>query len=385
MSRVLTKNEITNVLNGATLLGGGGGGSLSDGIKMLDKLPDTVTLNLIEPKEMDPDKYIGITAGMGAPSMIEKIDFTPYAVNSFNALKKLASEMDPPRTITYCMALECGGFNTFVPMLNAISLNLPYVDADGSGRAVPTLPTLLLNVNGCDTSPLGMANGNNDTVYIMTQDSKNAALCEDLGRNVCVAFGSVSGIAGWMVKQDEVLGKLVPYAVTQLETIGSIIRNTYPYWDIFSALKAKGVELKALGRGKIILKKIEEKGGFDLGTTEIFDPSTGYTWTINFQNENLIIYYTQPGHQEKIPYMTAPDIICMYDLNTGTPLTNADTEEGMEVAFGVMPVAKQWWNGGVDYAYSFWKQYIQMFGYTGPCLTYSNLKELDIKEAVADA
>lgn len=372
MSSKLSKNDIISALYGATLMGAGGGGSLKDGLKMLDKLPEPVSLTLISVDEMDAGKYVGITAGMGAPSAIGDVDFTPYATNSFSALQEMAVQMNPPRAISYSMAVELGGFNTFVPMLNAISLNLPYVDADGSGRAVPALETLLLNVNGCDTSPIAMANGDNDRVSIRTVNPKNAKLCEDLARGVCVTFNKISGIAGWMVSKEEIKTRLVLNAITNVRKIGSIMR-TAPPKDIFKILYGNGFDNKQLAVGKITKKTIEEKGGFDLGTTVIFDPSTGIEWTVNFQNENLIVYRKMPSETAATPYMTVPDIICMYDLETGTPLTNADTVEGMTVALGVMPVAKQWWNNGVNYAYSFWKPYVEMFGYKGSCISYDSL------------
>lgn len=40
MSRVLKKQDILEILYGATFLGGGGGGSLSFGINMLEKLEE---------------------------------------------------------------------------------------------------------------------------------------------------------------------------------------------------------------------------------------------------------------------------------------------------------------------------------------------------------
>ena len=376
MSRKLTKGDIIDVLYGATLLGGGGGGSLKDGLRMLNRLPDSVELNLISIDEMDDKKYIGITAGMGAPTAIGDIDFTPYAANSFNALQEMASQMSPPRTISYSMAVELGGFNTFVPMLNAISLNLPYVDADGSGRAVPALETLLLHVNGCDTSPLAMANGDNDRVFIRTKNPKNAKLCENLGRGVCVAFNMISGIAGWMVNKKDVKDKLVPYAITTAQEIGHVMRNT-PYNSIFKRLKEVGFDSKQLCIGKIIKKSIEQKGGFDLGTTIISNTTLGVEWIINFQNENLLISYRRIGDTNPIPYMTVPDIICMYDYETGTPLTNADTKEGMSVVLGVIPVAKEWWKNGIEHAYSSWKPYVVPFGYEGKCLTYEGTHLVD--------
>jgi DUF917 family protein len=72
---------------------------------------------------------------MGAPSAIKEVDFSVYATNAFNLLSEMAAQMG--RKITYSMAVELGGFNTFVPMLILLVQKIPFVDTDGAARAVP--------------------------------------------------------------------------------------------------------------------------------------------------------------------------------------------------------------------------------------------------------
>ena len=131
--------------------------------------------------------------------MLKNVDFSQYAVNAFNTLRDMAAEMDPPRKLEYCIPVELGGFNTFCPMLISLLNDIPFVDCDGAGRAVPALDTLLLHVNGLDTSPLAMADGSDNKVMIKLKDPKDAHMGEEIGRWICTAFGQIAGLSGWMV------------------------------------------------------------------------------------------------------------------------------------------------------------------------------------------
>ena len=181
MSRILNEEQLIDVIWGATLMGGGGGGAMVGGTDLLNtykKLhPEKpVELTLIESGEMAPDAYAAVTAGMGAPTVLKSVDFSQYAVNAFNTLKEMAAEMDPPRKLEYCIPVELGGFNTFCPMLISLLEGIPFVDCDGAGRAVPALDTLLLHVNGLDTSPLAMADDKDNKVMIKLKDPKDAPM-----------------------------------------------------------------------------------------------------------------------------------------------------------------------------------------------------------------
>lgn len=199
--RFLKESQIIDVIWGATLLGGGGGGSLKNGIDLLEKykedhLGKVIELKLYETADLDPNSYAAITAGMGAPKAIKDVDFSAYATNAYNCLSEYAQLMKPARSLKYALAVEMGGFNTFVPMLISLVKGIPFIDADGSGRAVPALNTLLLHINGLDTSPLAMANGDNDKLTIETANPKNAELAEEIGRHICMAFNMISGLSG---------------------------------------------------------------------------------------------------------------------------------------------------------------------------------------------
>ena len=138
MSRTLYKQDILEILYGATFLGAGGGGSLSFGLDMLEKLEkqgETIELELLSLDELEKDDYAAMVAGLGSPVAMLEGEFGPDAVNAFKAFQRgFAAE---GKTVKYLYPGEMGGFNTFVPMMVAIlsdkdpAKRIGFVDTDG--------------------------------------------------------------------------------------------------------------------------------------------------------------------------------------------------------------------------------------------------------------
>ena len=194
--RILKEEQLIDVIWGATLMGGGGGGAMVGGTDLLDtykKLhPEKpVELTLLETCDMDPEAYGAVTAGMGAPTVLKNVDFSQYAVNAFNALKAMGAKMDPPRKLEYSVPVELGGFNTFCPMLISLLNDIPFIDCDGAGRAVPALTPCCCISTGWITSSFGDGrNGKNNKVTIELNDAKDAPMGEEIGRWICNALWS---------------------------------------------------------------------------------------------------------------------------------------------------------------------------------------------------
>ena len=370
MAKKLTKQDCINVIYGATVLGAGGGGSPQCGIDMLEnfiKAHGDLELEMISTSEMDPTAYAAVTAGMGSPVALKDKDFTMYGVNSYNALVEHAAKMG--RKLSYAIPVEMGGFNTFVPMLIAAMNKIPVVDCDGAARAVPALDTLLLHVNGLETSPLAMADNKNNRLIIELGDPRDAAEGENIGRNICVAFNMMAGLSGWMVTKDQIEAAIGNGTVTRAMKVGECMDNYkkekaeinfYDYLAANSELKAKGV-----CRGKITKVDVKVKGGFDYGTAVIAGED-GSTYEVLLQNESLVMF------KDGEVLMTAPDIISFYDIEAQVPLTNADTVEGQYVDIGFIEVDERWWKQGEDYINEIWKPYFNNVDYSGKIVRYPN-------------
>jgi len=388
--QTLKYDDIVDVIYGATLMGGGGGGSMKNGLDMLHKYMDTqglkpedISLDMYTPDEMQDGAYAAVTAGMGAPTAIKDVDFSVYATNTFNLLKEMAAKLiDPPCELGYSMAVELGGFNTFVPMLISLVQKIPFLDVEGAARAVPALTTLLFNVNGYDTSPLAMADGfegttDCDKVTIQLRDPRNAALAEKLGRDILVEFGQqMSGLSGWMLRKDEFDPKKLPYGSVDLSRrIGHVLRNTSAD-DVFKML-GQFMTCRTYNTYEVIGGESGSGTGFDDGWIEFKNANNAYL-KIVFQNENLVLSY-KIGAGEYKPLMTAPDIICSFKIEGNEPLTNADyfvddkIIMGLKVKLGLIKVSETWWNTGYDNVNAIWKEYFANVKYDGDIIQYEKV------------
>ncbi len=374
-SVTLNFNDIVNIIWGASLMGGGGGGAVSDGMNLLntyvtDNLGgDTtqVALNMIDSSDMDPTAFAAVTAGLGAPTALQGRDFTPYVVNAFNLLKSIAAGTG--QNLQYSMAIELGGFNTFIPMLISLRNGIPFINVDGSGRAVPGLDTLLLHVNGNNTSPLAMADDVNDKVQIILDDPKNAVLAENIARGVAVAFGSISGLSGWLI-QSAAIGTTLPIgSIALCQQIGQVLQDT-TITDKLGTLSSRGIlTCREVARGNVTAGGTSQVGGFDIGFVE----AAGFR--VDFHNENLVL--SQGSGSIGTVLMTAPDIICTFDVATGQPLTNADLFDASgnlinrEISIGMIKVNDAWFQTGITAVNAIWQVYFQRVAYNGAIVQYS--------------
>jgi len=370
MSTILHEQDLINVIYGATVLGAGGGGSASLGLDLLNTYKKSnsgkpVELTLVDPKEMEDGAYAATTAGMGAPRALLGKDFTPYAVNSYEALVEMAAKQG--KKLKYTCAVEMGGFNTFVPMLISLLKGIPFVDADGAARAVPALDTLLLHVNGLDTSPLAMADHKNNRLEITLADPRAATEAENVGRHICMAFGMIAGLSGWMVTKDQIMKAIGNNTVTYAMNVGKCLAayekenasgNVYDY-----LAKAGNLPSRGICTGKITKVDTKTANGFDYGVAVVAGED-GKEYKVLFQNENLVIF------QDEKVLMTVPDIISFYDKEKHMPLTNADTVEGQYVDIGIAKVDERWWVQGEETINKIWEPYFKNVEYTGKIVRY---------------
>ncbi|MEW5858315.1 MAG: DUF917 family protein [Cyanobacteriota bacterium] len=103
--RTLKKQQLSDICYGAGFLGSSGGGSLKTALRLVENLPDDVTVNVNTVEEVEDDKRTAFVAFMGAPekmlkiqnsqSAIAPVDLNPHSlilfflVMSVNASQKL--------------------------------------------------------------------------------------------------------------------------------------------------------------------------------------------------------------------------------------------------------------------------------------------------------
>lgn len=386
MARILTEEQIDNVMVGATFLGAGGGGPLETGRELFEKQAkkpysiELVSLGDI-PANVKDKVYGAMIACLGSPQKIkENGNFGPDGVAAYNAFKKAMQLHE--KKIGYLYSGEMGGMNTMVPMLVSIMAGqkggepIAMLDVDANGRAVPELNTSLNAARNFPPKPVGIGALPTVATAACTEciiECDTDTESENICRAMCQLYNSQVGFSTWAMNIDELQNNSVVGCVSLAERIGEAIASVSqkPELDLATLLNGAGYECRCIISGRIISKTIEVMHGFDLGKTVITDEVKNKTYTICFQNENLYVYEGNGDSvSEENVVITAPELISIFCRKNKDgskcclPMDNSSTEVGMEVDIIVSHANENWWKP--DYkAYRCWKDSLQRAGYTG--------------------
>ena len=372
--RKLLEQDIVEILYGATLLGGGGGGSLKLGLNMLSKLKEdgyVIEVDLLDVDELRDDDYAAAACALGSPvSMLDptKPMFGPEGVHAFQAYRK-AFFAQTGREVNYLLSGEMGGHNTFTPMEVAIvshrdpEKRIKLVDVDNNGRACPELNTTLTSYWDLPPTPMGLGSWQGDEIAVYPVSDRSG---EQIARQMCQLFDNRIGFSTWGVNKAQMKEALVVGCLTKAQRIGqayfAAVKNGT---DLMEELK-KVTEIREFCRGRIERIDTRVTGGFDCGTTVIAG-TDGRRYFIDFKNENLVL-----RDEDGRIRLTAPDIIGINDLNNNVPLTNADTREGMELLVTMCPAHENWWAPDRK-PYQCWMEEIRAIGLDGIPVRYEPL------------
>ncbi|MEM0134382.1 MAG: DUF917 domain-containing protein [Thermoplasmatales archaeon] len=309
--RYLSKENVIEIIGGATLLGAGGGGSAEPSMKALETLFEkTDRIEIVDPNEVRDTSKAIVSAGMGSPEVLLKEGWKGEQIYAFERAEKIFGR------INYILPVETGGFNTFTAIQTAGMKNKKLVDGDGAGRAIPEIEQTTYYLNGISSSPMVLADskGNSAVLY-----PKDAYMAEKMGRAITTVFNMTAGISIFHMTGKQLKSSVVSGTISVAEKVGKKIKESRDSnSDVVSAV-IEEIDGKLLGKGVVKKKTVEVKGGFDFGRIYIGDI------IVDYKNENMIAW------KNGQPIAMVPDSICWLTTD-GTPLTNADIKEGMDVA-----------------------------------------------------
>lgn len=366
MARILHRQDILEMIYGACLMGGGGGGSLDSGLNILNEFSaaGNIAVEMITVDEMKKGHFVGTCGGMGSPLKFKERGMTGITepISAFHGLERVGHMIN--RKVSYIMALEYGALNTILPFMVAMECGVPLIDADGTGRAVPSIQTLLYGINEVPIAPFVMTDGEENVTITYPNDCLNAAYLDVVGRHMCMASDMYMGVAFAICNARDVQESLVAGAYTHAQAIGkALLKAKTEKSDVMEELR-KTTACKELFRGKITKFEANSKGGWDFGAVH-FDgirEYSGNAYRIDYQNESLVAY-----QGDKV-LMTVPDIICAVNLDSGDPLSNADFKEGMNILALGIPVHENWFKS--DRGITCWQPHFDTIGYKGEIVRY---------------
>lgn len=316
----LSSTDLHDILVGACLLGGGGGGPMSGALPLIAYIEThRLQIHLVSPGDLPQSGMAGVVAGIGAPDAATH--GPAFTVAPKTALTALSKAVDAP--FIAVLPGETGAMNSIIPALVAGQLGLPLVDVDSAGRALPTLNLAAYNL-ATPPNPLILAN--------QTDDPANAVLAQlntptPEGADALVrglvtasAFGNEGAFATWALPIQKLYGASVSGTVSRSLRVGKALRlakstGANPLEAVIQALDGKAV---VLAQGAIASVDTVEGGGFDTSHIAI-GTGDGADVTVVAVNENLLAW----KRTDATPLAAAPDTLAWLTFD-GDPLSNAD-------------------------------------------------------------
>jgi len=340
--------DLDDIILGAHFYACGGGGALKNGTDLIDQTKAVLKkrgVDFVEyyaPKDVPDDGWLPVLGAMGAPQKFLQDGYGKSPVSAFKEHQRLMQVRlgNPSFSFSSMAAAECGTIAHGMALLVAASQNLPIVDGDGAGRAVPSLPMLSFanpetkaNIQ-LSPSVLTSETAVKEGGAILNLDCIDAATVDALARAIISAEAgfeeraslSCFAMTGGQMKQP---GALVHNTLTNSRDLGRSIRTSNdPVQTILSLPTAQ-----LICEGEITSIGTSTHGGFDWLDIHIKDKQN-HEYVVIAKNENMLVW----SKQKDTPIALGPDLIC-YIQPDGTVLSNSEIALHFETSKKSMPVA----------------------------------------------
>jgi hypothetical protein len=322
MSRKLGKEELMDLIEGATLLGAGGGGSPESALKMLDEIfKKKDFIEIVSPEEISDNARIVATAEMGSPAVWLKEEWKKG--EKLYALEKMEKLLGK---INYVVPLFIGAFAFAGASYVSATKDILLIDGDGAGKGVPEVEQTSFYLGGIPLGPMCLTDreGNSAILY-----SRNFSIGLDMARAICAVYGSSASAVCYPMNGKQLKATVIPNTLSFSEKVGRALREAREEKTDVVEAALKAVDGYLLAKGKVKKKTEEIKATYDIGKVKLEGIVVEYMY------ENIIAW---KGNK---PIAMFPDLMCWLGLD-GRPLTNADLKEGMEVALIGKKAHEKW-------------------------------------------
>ena len=321
--RTIGIQEIEDIALGAALLGAGGGGDPYVGkLVAMGAVKECGPVTLLDPEEVPDDALVVPIAMMGAPTVLGE---KGIGGSEYQTLYNMVSQFFGKKIYAF-MPIEAGGVNSMLPIAACARLGLPLVDCDGMGRAFPELQMVTFTIGGMSATPMALTDEKGNSVIFETITNK---WTEELARAVTMSCGGSVSVSLYPMTGAQMKAYSVKNIVTRSQKLGEAIRTVKNCADDVTPEEhfLQFSEGYKLFKGKIADVLRETRGAFNFGKVvlEGIGECKGHQAYVEFQNENLTA--TVDG---KI-LATTPDLICLVDTETFTPVTTDALKYGKRV------------------------------------------------------
>ena len=335
--KVLTPQDLTDLLYGAAILGTGGGGELDEGLALIhEALDQGKTFRLVSIDDVPDSALLCTPYLLGAISEPTPEEAAQYSRLPRAARPAILSAYD--RFQAYLgeefygtLACEMGGTNTAVAFYAAAMNDHVIIDADPAGRAVPEITHSTYFLNDLPAAPIVMANSFGEC-FIAEQviDDQRA---EAVVRALAIVSRNDIAAIDHALPAHQLRNAVIKGTMSTALRLGQAWRSALEAGTCPATAVAKAQGGRIVFSGIIGDSSWQTTGGFTLGEMHIGgrDAYADRTMRIRLKNENMVAWL------DGDVLATIPELICLFDRSTGKPVTNPHYHRGQDVTVVVLP------------------------------------------------
>lgn len=320
--------ELDALAIGANILGSGGGGDLAfDLLIAKECIQKWGAVPLLSIEDIDDDAWVAPIGYMGAPLVcLEKIP----SGNEFPLILKQLEHCH--RSISALVPFEIGGSNAFAPFCAAGKLGLPILDADTLGRAFPETNMSACELGGISPSPAIIADNQDQFAIVHAQDG---ASMERQLRALTTAMGASAAMCTYSMQGRDAKQYLIKGTISLAIQMGKKFLVAIEKGNLVIPDLLKPWGGKWILEGTIVDVIASLQGSFLKG--EVVIEKGGQQWIIHYQNEFLAIEDPCKNY-----CVTTPDIIVIFDSDSGLPIPVERLAYGLQACVCALPAPAIW-------------------------------------------
>lgn len=310
MGKYLSYNDLINFIQGAGVLGTGGGGLISVGEEIIKNIVEQEKrVCLVDSSEVE-DGATGISTAILGGGISKKdlktIDLVQKAPLSTKAAIDLQRHLN--KNFDFVFSAELGPQNSMEAIQLAAFLDLPLLDGDFVGRAVPEMQQSALSLYDIPLTPFAIRTFHDDSVIVSESGSnyRSEAICRGIATN----SGGLICIAGFLLTGKQAKNIIISNTISKCVELGQIINNSCK--NIIKKI-AQYLNGQVVFQGIVSEIKKTDNNSFFIG--EIYlngvGAFNGQTYKIWYKNEYLISWKNNEVD------ITCPDLICIVNSSSG--------------------------------------------------------------------
>ncbi len=335
--RELNRQDLDDILYGATILGAGGGGDIAEGQGLVERaFAAGKRFELVGVDEVPDEALICTPYMLGAISPLSeeeergyarlpRIDTHPILI----AYEKFQAHLGQKFYGT--TACELGGSNTAIAFFPAVMNGHFLIDADPAGRAVPEITHSTYFLHGLPAAPIYAVNEFGETFLLenVSDDQRAEVLVRALST---ISRNDIAAIDHALPMRD-LRDVLIPGTISKALALGVAWREGRNSGANVPEVVANAASGFVAFNGTVKVCDYKTEAGFTTGSIEIDGAGdfAGRTMRISVKNENLACWL-----DEEV-YATIPDLICVFDRATGAPVSNPDCRPSQDVSVVLLP------------------------------------------------